>query len=92
MSTDNCLPVGLTGTEVADLLTFFMSACKYYGSDGQTLQLRQKNVETLHASPRIYMWTRDYQLRLDPSWFYCFAFEVYRYERSAFSSLVCKKG
>ena len=42
MSTDNCLPVGLTGTEVAALLTFFMSACKYHGSDGQTLQLWQK--------------------------------------------------
>ena len=41
MSIDNYLPVGLTGTEVADLF-FFMSACKFYGSDAQSLQIWQK--------------------------------------------------
>ena len=33
MSFDNYLPVGLQGAEAADLLTFFMSAYRFYGSD-----------------------------------------------------------
>ena len=33
MSTDNYSPVGLIGAEVADLLTFFLLAYKFYGSD-----------------------------------------------------------
>ena len=35
------LPVSLTGTDIADLLTFFMSAYKFYGSDSRTLKFWQ---------------------------------------------------
>ena len=37
--SDNYLPVGLTRTKVANLLTFFMSACMFGGFDAQTPQL-----------------------------------------------------
>ena len=33
---DNYLPVGLTRTKAENLLTFFMSACMFGGSDAQT--------------------------------------------------------
>ena len=36
------LPVDFTGTEVEDLLTFFISAYRFYSVDAQTLHLRQQ--------------------------------------------------
>ena len=48
MSVDNYLQVGLTRSEPVDLLTFFMSKYKFYGSDAQTLQFRQNRMR-LHA-------------------------------------------
>ena len=50
---DNYLPVGLTGTKAANLLTFFMSACMFGGSDTQTPQLCRLGFIGLHVIIKI---------------------------------------
>ena len=47
---DNHLPVGLTRTKAANLLTFFMSACMFGGSDAQTPQLCRLGFARYHQN------------------------------------------
>ena len=48
MSVENYLPAGLTGTELADFLTFFMPAYKFYVVH-RLYSFGKKNAERLHA-------------------------------------------